>query len=108
LDVAQIDRKRAARLLFQLPRECRLFAKLSPSTQWGWAEVFANKTNYLLELLLWQNSFDPKKKQEHRLKRPTPFVPDFMKPSRDEIPINKGIETHELNDVGSLLNLPRV
>lgn len=102
-----MDRRRAARLLFQLPRECRVFTSINPSAQWGWSEVFANKTNHLLELLLWQNAYDPKKKSQHKANRPKPFIPEFMKPEQPPSEISKEAETMTVDDVKSWLATPR-
>lgn len=90
-------------MLFQLPRECRVYTAIAPESQWGWNEVFANKTNHLLELLLWQNSFDGKKKAEWKAKKPKPFVPDFMKKPEPPSPINNGAEAHTTDDIRSIL-----
>ena len=101
---------RAARLLFQLPRACRVFTKLEPSNQWGWDEVFANKTNYLLELLLWQNG-SPSKKGElakHKRNKPKPFIPPFMKGLVEPSEISKGIEVHTTDDIRAILDKKRV
>jgi hypothetical protein len=94
--------------MFQLPRDCRVFAAINPAAQWGWAEMFANKTNYLLELVLWQNT--PVKKGEkaaHNRRKPKPFVPDFLKTKQPESPINKGSVKRTVDDVKSILSLPR-
>lgn len=99
---------RAARLLFQLPRQCRVFSALQPANQWGWDEVFANKTNYLLEMILWQNSYNPKKKREHKASQPKPFVPDFLKQLSKPGVINDGTEKHTTEDIHNILLMPRV
>lgn len=95
--------------MFQLPRECRLFTAINPAAQWGWSESLANKTNYLLELLLWQNATPSKKGQiaKHKRDKPKPYVPPFMKPKQPEGDINKGSELRSVDDVKSLLDLPR-
>lgn len=69
--------------------------------------MFANRTNYLLEMLLWQNAYDPKKKARHQANKPKPFIPPFLKPPKDETGINKGVQTHTVDDIKSLLALPR-
>ena len=99
---------RAARLLFQLPRESRVFISIQPANQWGFSEIFANRTNFLLETLLWQNSYDPKKKVEHKSKKPKPFVPDFLKQLSKTSAINDGSEKHTTDDIRSILLKPRV
>lgn len=85
-----------------------MYAAVNPAVQWGWLESFANKTNYLLELMLWQNT--PIKKGEksmHNRRKPKPFIPDFMKVEQPPSEINKDAETHTVDDVKSLLTLPR-
>lgn len=99
---------RAARLLFQLPRSSRVYSKLQPTNQWGWDEIFANKTNYLLEMIIWQNSYDPKKKHEHKANRPKPFVPEFMKLPVQPSAINNGSEAHTADEIRNILAKPRV
>lgn len=106
--VKPADRERGGRLLLQLPRNCRTFRTIQPANQWGWDEVFANKTNYLLELMLWQNTQVKKGKQaEHKRMKPKPFVPDFMKQHQEATGINKGIEVQTVDDVKSWLAVPR-
>ena len=70
--------------------------------------MFANKTNYLLETLLWQNSYDPKKKSEHKSKQPKPFVPEFMKLPTEPSAINKYSEAHTAAEIRDILAKPRV
>lgn len=95
-------------MLFQLPRECRVFAKISPAAQWGWQEIFLNKTTYLLELVLWQNT-QVKKGQlaSHNRRKPKPYVPDFMKSELPVSEINKDSEKHTVDDIKRLLAMPR-
>lgn len=69
--------------------------------------MFSNKTNYLLELLLWQNSYDPKKKSQHKANKPKPFVPEFMKHQTEQSAINKDSASMTLDDVKSWLAVPR-
>ena len=107
MDVSAVKPARAARLLFQLPRQCRVFVKLQPSNEWSYNEVFANKTNYLLELLLWQNSYNPKKKGKHLANKPKPFIPEFMKEKKKPSAINNGSVKHTVDDIKSILALPR-
>jgi len=96
-------------LLFQLPRDCRVFTALNPSAQWGWSEIFANKTNYLLELLLWQNATPGTKGKlaAHKRKQPKPFIPDFMKPKNQPSEISKEADTMTVDDVKSWLKVKR-
>ena len=84
-----------------------MYGAIAPETQWGWSEVFANKTNHLLELLLWQNAYDAKKKAEWKAKRPKAFVPDFMKKPEPPSPINKGSEAHITDEIRNILAQPR-
>lgn len=94
--------------MFQLPRECRTFAKINPAAQWGWSEMFLNKVTYLLELKLWQDT--PVKKGQtaaHNRRKPKPFVPDFLKSQQPESEINKETEKHTVDDIKSILALPR-
>lgn len=80
---------------------------MSPANQWGWAEIFANKTNYLIELLLWQNSASSKNKARHKANKPKPFVPDFMKPPPEESAVNKGVELRPVDEIRLILAQPR-
>lgn len=91
-----------------MPRTCRVFTAIAPVNQWGWDQVFANKTNFLLETIIWQNSYDPKKKAEHKSRKPKPFVPDFMKQAAAPSAINKGSEIHNTDDIRNILAKPRV
>jgi len=94
--------------LFQLPRACRTFTAINPAAQWGWSEVFLNKITYLLELKLWQDT--PIKKAEkasHNRKKPKPFIPDFLKQDTPETQLNKETEKRSVDDIKSILSLPR-
>lgn len=85
-----------------------MFAAINPAAQWGWAEMFANKTNYLLELKLWQDT--PVKKGEraaHNRRKPKPYVPDFMKAEQPQSDINKDSDKHTISDIKSILAQPR-
>ncbi len=94
---------KAARLLFQLPSTCRVFIKLQPAVQWGWNEILANRTNYLLEMLVWIKTKDAQKRGYKR-NRPKPFVPDFMRTNETA---SSGAEAHTVDDVRQILELPR-
>ncbi len=97
-------------MLFQLPRACRVYVAIDPSAQWGWDEIFANKTNYLLELLVWQNGTPSKKGEQarHKSRQPKPFMPDFMKPKRTAAQVAAANDASmTLDDVKSWLNTPR-
>lgn len=94
--------------MFQLPRDCRTYRAINPAAQWGWLESFANRANYLLELKLWQDT--PVKKGErasHNRKKPKPYVPDFLKSKMPESEINKGSVKRSVDDIKSILALPR-
>lgn len=80
-----------------------MFTAISPANQWGWSEVFANKTNHLLELLLWQNSAGPKNKAKHKANKPKPFIPDFMKPEIEPSGINKEVVAHTTAEIDAIL-----
>lgn len=76
--------------------------------QWGWQETLANKANWLLELKLWQDTQIKKgEKAAHQRRKPTLFVPDFMKKEMPAGEINKDAEKHTVDDIKSLLALPR-
>jgi len=105
LDVAILDPAKAARLLFQLPRECRTYAKLAPASQWGWSEIMANKMVYLLETLVWMKTKDATKKPPQN--RPKPFIPDFMAQPKTETDPNEAIEAHTTDDIKDILSRPR-
>ena len=96
-------------MLFQLPRSCRVFCAYEPANQWGWGEVFANKTTHLLELLLWQAGTPSKKgeRARHKANKPKPFMPDFMKRSQAGTGMNESVEAMTVDDVKSWLAVPR-
>lgn len=95
--------------MFQLPRECRVFKAVNPAVQWGWLENFANQTNYLLEMLVWQNATPPTKAKlaAHKRLKPKPFVPDFLKPEVEASELNNGSEKHTVDDIRNILSMPR-
>lgn len=70
--------------------------------------MLANKTNYLLEMLLWQNSYNPKKKSSHRAQKPKPFMPEFMQPPKKPSAISKEAVNRSVDDIRDILNKPRV
>lgn len=86
-----------------------MFSAIEPANQWGWAEVFANKTTYLLELLLWQAGTPSKKAEraKHKAAKPRPFVPDFMKKSQAGVGLNQDVPVQTIDDVKSWLAVPR-
>lgn len=89
--------------MFQLPSGCRVFTAIYPANQWGWQEVLQNKTNYLLEVLAWQNANEGVK-QTKQTEKPKLFMPEFMRTE----PKNKEIETHDTDDIRAILAQPRV
>lgn len=60
-------------------------------------------------MLLWQNSYDPKKKSQSLRNKPKPFVPDFMKskPTDKQKGAAKGTQAMPVDDIKSWLNAPR-
>lgn len=103
LDVATVMPARAARLMYLLPKTCRLFTVINPAVQWGWREVLANRANYLLEVLIWQNANEGVKKHKQTAK-PPPFVPDFMK----GVEVAPDAEKHTVDDIKAILAKPRL
>ena len=59
-------------------------------------------------MILWQNSYNPKKKREHKASQPKPFVPDFLKQLSKPGVINDGTEKHTTEDIHNILLMPRV
>lgn len=59
-------------------------------------------------MILWQNSYDPKKKREHKANKPKPFVPDFLKQLAKQGVINDGSEKHTTDDIRDILLKPRI
>ena len=92
--------------MFQLPRHCRVFTAMQPALQWGWSEVLQNKMVYLLETLIWQKGYDPKKKAQHMAAKPKLFVPEFMAQA-NESDISKDIEAHTTEEIDAILARPR-
>lgn len=101
LDIADVLPPRAARLMFQLPRECRVFAKIAPASQWGWNEIMLNKLTYLAELLVWMKTKDATKKSPRN--KPKPFVPDFM----DQGKATKETDARSVDEIRDILARPR-
>ena len=67
----------------------------------------ANRTNYLLEILAWQKSFNPKKKAQWMAAKPKVFTPDFMVDKEKTNALNKDIEAHTVDEIKAILALPR-
>lgn len=95
--------------MFQLPNDCRLYTKLQPALQWGWREVLLNKATYLLETIVWQNATPNSKGKiaQHKRKQPKPYVPDFMKIDQPKGSAANGVEAHDIDDIKTLLSIPR-
>lgn len=102
LDIATVPKDRAARLLFQLPAESRVFRAIRPELNWTWNEALLNKANYLLETILWTKTKDAEKKTPHY--KPVPYVPEFMKLNSKEA---KEYEAFDLDELKSILTKPR-
>lgn len=94
-------------MLFQLPRHSRVFKKIQPATEWGYSEIFQNKMIFLLETLIWQNSFDPKKKAQHTAQKPKLYVPPFMKKAMGDEGIKKDTVAADVDTIKELLARPR-
>lgn len=98
-------------MLFQLPPRCRVFTKIEPALQWGWAETFHNKIAYLLELIVWQNAAPPAdqpgKRAQWKSVKPQLFTPSFM-PKSDEVnPIKKDTVAADVDTIKEILSRPR-
>jgi len=100
-----VQPERLARLLFQLPRQSRVFTKLAPENQWSWQEILLNKSNYLLEVLTWQKTKDAQKRNPS--KAPKIFIPDFMPKQETQTAINKDSELHDSKSIDAILSKPR-
>lgn len=94
---------RAARLLFQLPRSCRIFSIIEPGNQWGWSEVLLNKIEYALQVIAWQNANEGVAKSK-QTPQPDIFKPDFIKNKSDD----PDVEQYDIDSIKRLLLKPRV
>jgi hypothetical protein len=92
-----------------LPRECRVFSAINPGAQWGWSEIFANDSNYLLKLIVWQNATPQNKAAlaRHKNDKPKPFIPEFIQPKQQSADISKNANKMSVDDVKSWLSVPR-
>lgn len=93
--------------MFQLPRDCRVYRKIQPAAEWGYSEVFQNKMVFLLETLIWQKAFDPKKKAAHMAAKPKLYVPEFMKKKQGKDGIAKDTVALPVDEVKAILARPR-
>lgn len=91
--------------MFQLPPKSRTITKLEPAAQWGWNEILANKANYLLEILAWQNTEDAGKKNPRR--KPEPFVPDFIQRATKEVKKKNKPTAKDIDEIKDILAQPR-
>ena len=82
-----------------------MHSAIQPSNTWGWKEILLNKANYLLEVIIWQNSNEGVKKSK-RTRKPEPFMPDFMKP-KEKNPINNESVAQDTETIKDLLAQPR-
>ncbi len=98
--------QRASRLLFQLPQDSRIFRALQPANNWGWEEVLLNKANYLLDVLVWQQSNKGVKKTK-QTKKPELFKPEFMK-DESQLVAKKELTSYETTEIDSILSKPRL
>lgn len=101
LDIYSTKSAKAARLMLQLPKESRLMRIMAPENEWGWNELLTNKTNHLLEVLLWSKTEGATKRPP--VGYPEPFVPPFI----HRPPKVPDAESHDLDDIKSILSKPR-
>lgn len=66
-----------------------------------------NKMVFLLETIVWQKSFDPKKKSAHMAAKPKLFTPDFMKKAMDDEGIKKDTQAADVDTIKEILARPR-
>lgn len=62
---------------------------------------------FLLETLIWQKAFDPKKKAAHMAAKPKLYVPEFMKKATGAEGIKKDTVAMDIDKVKELLARPR-
>lgn len=58
---------------------------------------------FLLETLVWQKAFDPKKKSAHLAAKPKLFTPEFMKKAMADEGIKKDTVALDVDEVKELL-----
>lgn len=68
--------KRAARLLWQLPKESRFINALDPAASWGWNDLFLMQMNQSLRWLVWAKTKDAQSKVPKSV--PELVAPDFI------------------------------
>lgn len=104
--MAQVPFKRGSRLMFMLPSKSRTHCRIQPANLWGWDEILANRTNYLLDVLVWQNSKDAQKK--HPVNQPKPFSPPFFNLDKVKREVqNREKVVMSSDKMRDLLNRPR-
>lgn len=76
---------------------------MNPQNEWGWMEVLTNKTNHLLDVLIWSKTKDALR--DNPINYPTPFIPPFMeeKSKKESEQVAMPIE-----DLEAYLTRPRV
>lgn len=63
---------------------------------------------FLLETLVWQKAFDPKKKAAHMAAKPKLYVPEFMKKKKAaQEGIAKDVVALDIDQVKEILARPR-
>jgi len=62
---------------------------------------------FLLETLIWQKAFDPKKKAAHMAAKPKLYVPEFMKKATADEGIKKDTIALDVDEVKAILARPR-
>lgn len=96
-------------MLWQLPRESRVFKKIQPATEWGYSEVFMNKMVFLLETIVWQNATPSEKGKQarHKTQKPKLFTPEFMKKLNNNEGIAKDTVAADIDTIKDILSRPR-
>lgn len=84
-----------------------MFKRVQPATEWGYQDIFMNKMVWLLETLVWQKAYDPKKKSQHLANKPKLYVPEFMRKAMDAEGIQKDTVSLDVDEVKELLARPR-
>lgn len=62
---------------------------------------------FLLETLIWQKAFDPKKKAAHMAAKPKIYIPEFMKQATADQGIKKDTMALDIDEVKAILAKPR-
>ena len=106
LDIYTAPRDKSARLLFQLPKDCRTYVKIEPSNQWSWDSEMLRHIMLWTHTLVWQKAAPSKKGEVNRWKKSQPelFYPPFME-KPDSKP--KDQVTMDIDDLKDMLTKPR-